>query len=220
MAEKMASNKNFLKLIITFSLIILFSLSLGFLAYNLRNGLGEQNVIGQQQNIPLENILKGNKEKEQFVYESQEKSLEWMQSGELDERKTQAGVKESKLTVSKLRKNGDLQKKFQEAFPELAAAYWGVIEVYNEEVDIILEYFVVPLWFSETFIIDHQNTLSYMQQRDKILEIDSLSMIRTALIDSVMILERLYANAYNEGYSTGNQLYNELLEEYILELEK
>jgi len=128
--------------------------------------------------------------------------------------------KEKQLSVRRLRKKEDLQKRLRDTFPEMAASQWGTTEVYNEESDIKLEYLLIPLWFSETFIIDHQNAESYLKQKYKLLEVDSLNQNIIALKDSVIILKNKNIEAYRDGYEYAYAKYDSLTKEYIEELKR
>ncbi len=70
---------------------------------------------------------------------------------------------DTRLSVGKLRKKTGLGQRLQQSYPELAQTDWGVVEVYDDESRRYLEYMVVPLWMSETFIVDHQNASLYSQ---------------------------------------------------------
>lgn len=122
---------------------------------------------------------------------------------------------EEQLTVRKIRKKEALQQRFMETFPEMARSDWGVTEVYNEESEISLEYLLIPLWFSETFIIDHQNSLSYRKQRDKLLAVDSLHQEIGMLKDSLFVLEREKAEAFETGYNQAFARYEDINDKYI-----
>ncbi len=63
----------------------------------------------------------------------------------------------TRLTVESLRKKTGLDQRLQRDYPELGETAWGVVEVYDDESRRYLEYMAVPLWMSETFIVDHQN---------------------------------------------------------------
>lgn len=128
--------------------------------------------------------------------------------------------KEQQLSVRNLRKKQDLQNKFQETFPAIAHSDWGVTEVVNEDTGLGIEYLMVPLWFSETFIIDHQNALSYKQQRDKLEQVDSLQQHTIALKDSILVLESEKRMAYQDGYYDAYAKYENLNSKYIDLLEK
>lgn len=127
---------------------------------------------------------------------------------------------EAQLTVRSIRKKEDLQGRLEETFPEMASSDWGVKEVYNEEADLYVEYLLVPLWFSETFIIDHQNSESYKQQRDKLWAVDSLNQQVSTLKDSLLVLERDKSQAYKTGYDDAYTKYEDLNQKYIELLEK
>ena len=48
-------------------------------------------------------------------------------------------------------------RRFQRSYPQLAQTDWGIVDVYDDKSKRWSEYLVVPLWMSETFILDHQN---------------------------------------------------------------
>ncbi len=124
------------------------------------------------------------------------------------------------LTVRTIRKEEELQKRLEQTFPEMAGSDWGVTEVYNEEQDISLRYLLIPFWFSETFIIDHQNSLNYQAQRDKLLQVDSLQSTVIALKDSVFTLEKQKSEAFKAGYDQAYAKYDSLNSKYIALLQK
>jgi hypothetical protein len=128
--------------------------------------------------------------------------------------------KGAQLSVRKLRKDEDLQKKFIDTFPEIAGSDWGIQDVYNEEVDLEIQYLLVPLWFSETFIIDHQNSKSYKEQTGLLHSVDSLRLNVIALQDTVLRLEKEKSGAYRTGYNSAYTEYTKLNEDYIKELRK
>ncbi|HSP88978.1 MAG TPA: hypothetical protein VLN45_12655, partial [Ignavibacteriaceae bacterium] len=128
--------------------------------------------------------------------------------------------KDKQFTVRNLRKKEDLQNKFEETFPEVANSEWGVTEVFNEQYGVGIEYLLIPLWFNETFIIDHNNSKLYQQQKDKLLLVDSLNQFVIVLQDSVLVLEKLNHQAYENGYNTAYVKYEDLNQKYISELQK
>ncbi len=124
------------------------------------------------------------------------------------------------LKVRLLRKKEDLQAKFLQTFPEIAHSDWGVTEVYNEREQVSIEYMLVPLWFAETFIIDHQNALNYKKQKDKLVLVDSLQRTIIQVKDSLRILEMEKGLAYKKGYDEAFAKYEDLNERYIKLLKK
>lgn len=159
-------------------------------------------------------------------------SLENLIEGEISSKKDEAEVlrqqvyrleeerKEKQFTVRSLRKKEDLQNKFKETFPEVANSDWGVTEVFNEQHGVGIEYLLIPLWFNETFIIDHNNSKLYQAQKDKLLLVDSLNQFVIILQDSVLVLEKLNRKAYEDGYNIAYVKYEDLNEKYINELQK
>lgn len=107
---------------------------------------------------------------------------------------------QGQLTVRNLRKPEDLLKKLRETYPELAESDWGVTEVYNAANQVSIQYLLIPLWFSETFIIQDQNSAAYKEQVEKLLLLDTLGQRVGVLQDSVLVLEIQKSKAYKSGY--------------------
>lgn len=128
--------------------------------------------------------------------------------------------KKNQLTVRSISKKEELQNRLVKTFPEMAQSDWGVTEVYNEENDVGVEYLLIPLWFSETFIIDHQRAESYLKQRDKLFALDELHQQVDVLQDSLLLLERQKAQAYQSGYDDAYAKYEDINGKYVNLLEK
>lgn len=122
--------------------------------------------------------------------------------------------------VTTLYKPEDLLNRLRSTYPEFAHSNWGVTEIYNEEEDIGIEYLLVPVWFAETFIIEHQNSEAYRMQRDKLLMMDSLQIKIIFLVDRVLVLEKQISSAYKTGYDNAYTKYEEVNKAYIKLLEK
>ncbi len=119
------------------------------------------------------------------------------------------------LTVRRLRRKEDLQERLRRTFPEMAASDWGVTEVFNEENGIGIEYLLVPLWFSETFIIDHQNALAFRTQADTLRSLAGVLQQVNVLQDSIFSLERGSRTAFERGYADAFTRYEALNRDYI-----
>jgi hypothetical protein len=119
------------------------------------------------------------------------------------------------FTVRQLRRKEDLQARLERTFPEMAASDWGVTEVFNDENDVGIEYLLVPLWFSETFLIDHQNSVAFQTQVDTLRALNGLLEQVSVLQDSVLVLERGTRAAYERGYSEAYARYEALNRDYI-----
>ena len=126
----------------------------------------------------------------------------------------------SQLEVRRLDRPEALKEKLRTTFPEMAASDWGVTAVMNEKQNISLKYLLVPLWFSETFIIDHQNSKSYKAQNIKYQGIDALERQRDTLQNRVLTLEREKSEAYHAGYVSASTKYEALNTDYINRLKK
>ncbi len=123
------------------------------------------------------------------------------------------------LSVRNIRKKEDLQARLRETFPEMAYSQWGVTEVFDD-TGVGIEYLLVPLWFSETFIIDHQDALNYRRQVDKLKQLDSLNVVVDALQDSLLALEVAKSQAYKAGFDDAFAKYDTLSQRYIELLKK
>ncbi len=127
----------------------------------------------------------------------------------------------AQLTVRRIRRTSDLQRRLEQTFPEMAASAWGLTTIPLGDDDTVgIEYFLMPAWFTETFIIDHQNAQSWRLQKDKLLAVDSLQFQVAELQDSILQLERQKFLAVDSGYGEAFASYQELSDRYITELSK
>lgn len=122
---------------------------------------------------------------------------------------------EAQLSVRRLRRPEDLTARFSAAFPEITGSDWGITEVVNEETGLGIQYLLVPLWFSETFIIEHRNAGSYQRQRDSLLALDEVQRSVSSLKDSLLVKEQDKTRALQVGYDTTFALYRSLNRDYI-----
>ena len=129
----------------------------------------------------------------------------------------ESGRRTAQLNVRLLRRSQDLNKKFLETFPEIGGSAWGVTEVFSDDggVPLGIQYLVVPLWFSETFIIDHQNANNYKAQVGRLRQMDSLHVTTLALKDTIIQLEQEKTAAFRVGYDSAYKKYEELNKEHI-----
>ncbi len=125
------------------------------------------------------------------------------------------------LTVRNIRKTSDLEARLESTFPEMASSSWGVTKIPFEPGDTLgIEYLVVPVWFAETFIIDHQNAESWLEQKDKLIGVDSLRAVVTAFQDSVATLREQNVLALQAGYDNASSACRDISTRYIAELRK
>jgi hypothetical protein len=103
----------------------------------------------------------------------------------------------------------------------MAESRWGVTTIPLDQDDPVgLEYFVVPVWFTETFLIDHQDAQSWREQKDRLVALDSLNLQVIALQDSVEQLEVEKSRAFEAGYHEAYASYQDLSQRYLAELKK
>jgi hypothetical protein len=123
------------------------------------------------------------------------------------------------LSIRRLQQTPALQARVAEVFPEVAhSSHWGIVEMYDEKEKVSLEYIVFPAWFSETFLIDHENAENYRAQRDKLATLDTLNLQVFRLKDSVLVLEQQKSAAFHVGYDSAYAKYDRLNAEYIATL--
>ena len=128
--------------------------------------------------------------------------------------------KKDQLAVRMLDTPQDLKTKFSTTFPELPEEKIKIFEENVSQEGISIQYFGVPLWFSETFVIDHNNSINYEKQKGKLLTLDSLNQTVIALDKKVLLLEKEKSEAYRVGYDSAYTHYMEISKLYMNELEK
>ena len=131
-----------------------------------------------------------------------------------DVARLEAERQEQELDVRRLDSFEAVEAKFLETFPDL-----------NNRAEIVLvplpglprplKYIRMPLAVTETFVIDHQDALSYRAQRDTLLALDLLQTEVIALKDSLIVLEEEKSAAYKFGYDDAFSRYEALNQEYI-----
>jgi hypothetical protein len=123
----------------------------------------------------------------------------------------------AQLSVRRLRRPEDLTGRFRETFPEIGGSDWGITEVMSDDggTPIGIQYLAVPLWFAETFIIDHQNANNYRAQVDRLQQMDSLQLLTIELKDTIIVLERAKTDAFRVGYDSAYTKYETLNDDYI-----
>ncbi len=127
--------------------------------------------------------------------------------------------KAEQLSIRSLDNRNDLEKRLKETFPEYRAAM-KITEFYNKIEDESIEYLSLPLWVGEDLMLYYKNSNSYEEQRDKLLSLDSLNQVVINLQDTVIVLEKLNRQAFQDGFNTVLKRYDELSDEYIDELTK
>jgi hypothetical protein len=110
-------------------------------------------------------------------------------------------------------------QEFSKHYPEFAHSGWGFKEIYNEKYRVAIEYFLIPTQFTSAFLQDHIDAVNYKEQRDKLLQVDSLMELVVTYKDSIIVLERKNKDAYRTGYDDAYAKYEALNLKYIKRLE-
>ncbi len=121
--------------------------------------------------------------------------------------------------IRSIRGKEELLDTLRQTFPQIKRTL-RASEVYDPENQVFVEYLMVPLWFHETFIIEHNNSENYKQQRDKLQTVDSLNTNIIVLKDSVFHLERDKTLAFKSGYDSAYTKYEMMSQKYINLLER
>jgi len=124
------------------------------------------------------------------------------------------------IEVRYLSSINDLERKFLETFPEIPKEKLKIFAQYDKQYDISVDYLGIPLWFSETFIIDHQNAENYTMQIADFHKLDSLNIVVSSLKDSLYYLEKEKSLAYKTGYDSAYSKYMNVSKLYLRELNK
>lgn len=128
---------------------------------------------------------------------------------------------ERRWTVRRLNSQDALEKRFAMAFPQVIHANnVGIIKLpMKEGSKILLPYYVIPAWFVETFIIEHNNMLSYLGQIKEYKRKEALYGDVISLNEQVVTLQIEKAGAYQQGYDIALDKYVQLNDKYITLLE-
>jgi len=114
-----------------------------------------------------------------------------------------------------------LKAELRANYPELNDSTLRLVQLPIAKGDTLgIQYLMIPAWFAETFVIDHQNAESWRNQRDRLAAADSLELLVTTLGDSIARLEQANAESYDSGYQAAYALYQSLSNKYVAELKK
>ncbi|MFV1979532.1 MAG: hypothetical protein ACC655_00120 [Rhodothermia bacterium] len=120
--------------------------------------------------------------------------------------------REQELAVRRLNSFQAVEAKFLDTYPALERTA-RLMTVRRGGFD--LQFIGIPLAATETFVIEHNDAVSYRAQRDTLLELDSLNLELIALKDTMFVLERQKVEAYRLGYEDAFGRYENLNAEYI-----
>ncbi len=126
------------------------------------------------------------------------------------------------VEVRQLNTEEALEGSFAKAFPQvIKAKNFGITNIaINDEKTLKLPYYVIPAWFTETFIIEHNNMLKYKEEIAEYKNNEALYGSVIELKDNVQKLEGEKSQAFEEGYEKAFEKYQDLNQEYIALLKK
>jgi hypothetical protein len=156
----------------------------------------------QKQRIELMNIV-AKADSEKVIYQQRVTVLEGeavVLRAKVDSLETKR--KTVQLAMRELRTTSDLEKQFMDAFPEVKMSMKITSIPVEDAPGLTVQYISVPLRFAETFLIDHQNSSYYKQQRDKLWQLDTLQQQTIALHRKITRLEEEKSAAYKQGYDS------------------
>jgi hypothetical protein len=124
---------------------------------------------------------------------------------------------DNRWKVRSLRSENELEKSFALAFPQVInAKNFGIVKMpIKEGSPITLPYYVIPAWFSETFIIEHNHMLLYAEEIKQFKANEALYGNVIELKESVVQLQSEKAAAYQDGYDNAFTKYEQLNQDYI-----
>lgn len=128
----------------------------------------------------------------------------------------------NQLNVRKLNTEDELEKSFARTYPQVVdAKNFGIVQMQVEEtLDLKLPYYIIPAWFTETFVIEHDTMLTYKAEIEAYKTNEELYGSVLELKDEVLKLETEKTTAYQIGYEKAYTKYEILNQEYIQLLKK
>ena len=124
---------------------------------------------------------------------------------------------EQQWQVRRLSSEDALQQSFAMAFPQVInAKNFGIVKLpIAQGSKVLLPYYVIPAWFAETFIIEHNNMLAYQAEIKEFKRNEELYGDVITLKGQVISLQIEKATAYQNGYDQAYIKYEEINEKYI-----
>lgn len=121
-----------------------------------------------------------------------------------------------KLTIRLIDNDNSLLDTFKQAYPEFSrSAKFGIVQMFDDVNQVTIPYLSLPLYFVDTFIVEHSQLESYKITEAKYGEVVSVYEEVSSLKDQISLLEKQKADAWSEGYNNGYKLYTESQSELI-----
>jgi hypothetical protein len=121
----------------------------------------------------------------------------------------------AQLNVRKLETTNDLENQLMETYPQIKESMRRTEVPVKGLTGITLEYWSVPFRFAETFLIEHQNSENYKNQRDKLKDVTSMQEKIIGMTEKITALEKEKSEAYKKGYDSAYVKYMDVNEKYL-----
>lgn len=121
----------------------------------------------------------------------------------------------AQLNVRKLEITNDLEDQLMETYPQIKESMRRTEVPVEGLTGITLEYWSVPFRFAETFLIEHQNSENYENQRDKLKEVTTMQEKIIGMKEKINVLEKEKSEAYKKGYDSAYVKYLDVNEKYL-----
>ncbi|MGE5860621.1 MAG: hypothetical protein ACM34J_08700, partial [Ignavibacteria bacterium] len=121
----------------------------------------------------------------------------------------------AQLNVRKLETANDLEIQLMETYPQVKESMRRIEVPVKGLAGVTLEYWSVPFRFSETFLIEHQNSENYKNQRDRLKDVTSMQEKIIVMTEKITVLEKEKSEAYKNGYDSAYVKYMDVNEKYL-----
>jgi hypothetical protein len=102
-----------------------------------------------------------------------------------------------------------------ETYPQIKTSMRRTLVPVEGLPNVNLDYWSVPFRFAETFLIEHQNSESYKNQRDRLKEAVTMQEQIIGLEKQIVVLEEEKSAAYKQGYDSAYVKYLDVNEKYL-----
>ncbi len=144
-----------------------------------------------------------------------------IEQGKKERAELQERLEETKFHTRLIRTNEKLVEKYKETFPEFANAKdLGVLAMTDLDSGIEVDYFIQPLWFIDTFIIQHQELKAKELQLASYKEDEKKYGKARALTTKIIMLEGRLSTARETAFNSCEGKYNQISQDYIQNLKE
>ena len=170
----------------------------------------------KQQHAELQVKVAGLTQQQKTFNAEIEKKNEEIKANQEKIAKLETERNENQLQVRKLRTEDQLENKFLQTYPQVAhAANVGVSQIKDAKTGITLPYLVLPAWFAETFISEHQTKETLAKEVAQFQQNEKLYGNVIELKNKVLVLEEEKTAAYQKGYDIAFARYEDINQKYI-----